>query len=232
MLEGTKYTWSLRNLALFYATILISLLTYLLTGGDASHRSHYVAPCGWAYGRITYRTAVRWSHSKRCAIGEMTLNCLKVTQSRRSTDHRPTPLLSVNHALISPILTHLVIYEWHFFHFSSIDSPLSSSITPSLFHSRLKIFLFLQILPIVASFSSSGLTPQIPRNVYRYSEADDRMFNGVVINPEHVLHQFLTEREVTYNLRRRPHGRKTLLTKTQSLNEQDFFIRAMYKHSY
>ena len=39
-----------------------------------------------------------------------------------------------------------------------------------------------------------------------YSEADDRMFNGVVINPEHVLHQFLTEREQTYNLRRRPHG--------------------------
>ena len=36
-----------------------------------------------------------------------------------------------------------------------------------------------------------------------YSEADDRMFNGVVINPEHVglLHQFLTEREQTYNLR-------------------------------
>jgi len=48
-----------------------------------------------------------------------------------------------------------------------------------------------------------------------YSEADDRMFNGVVINPGHVLHQFLTERELglTYNLRRRPHGSKTLLTK-------------------
>jgi len=58
------------------------------------------------------------------------------------------------------------------------------------------------------------------------------MFNGVVINPEHVLHQFLTEREQTYNLRRRPHGSKTLLKKTQSLNEQDFFIRTMYKHSY
>ena len=42
----------------------------------------------------------------------------------------------------------------------------------------------------------------------------------------------LTEREQTYNLRRRPHGSKTLLTKTQSLNEQDFFVRAMYKHSY
>jgi len=39
-----------------------------------------------------------------------------------------------------------------------------------------------------------------------YNEADDRMFN-----PEHVLHQFLTEREQTYNLRRRPHGSKTLL---------------------
>jgi len=65
-----------------------------------------------------------------------------------------------------------------------------------------------------------------------YSEADDRMFNGVEINPEHVLHQFLTEREQTYNLRRRPHGSKTLLTKTQSLNEQAFFIRAIYKHSY
>ena len=33
---------------------------------------------------------------------------------------------------------------------SSIDSPLSSSITPSLFHSRLKNFPFLQILPTTA----------------------------------------------------------------------------------
>jgi len=65
-----------------------------------------------------------------------------------------------------------------------------------------------------------------------YSEADDRMFNGVVINPEHILHQFLTEREQTYNFRRRSHGSKTLLTKTQSLNEPDFFIKVMYKHSY
>jgi len=62
--------------------------------------------------------------------------------------------------------------------------------------------------------------------------ADDRMFSGVVINLEHVLHHFLTEREQTYNLRHRPHGSKTLLKKTQSLNEHDFFIRAMYKHSY
>jgi len=52
-----------------------------------------------------------------------------------------------------------------------------------------------------------------------YNEDDDRMFNGVVINREHVLYQFLTEREQTYNLRRRPHGSKTLLKKpNQSMN--------------
>ena len=36
---------------------------------------------------------------------------------------------------------------------SSIDLPLASYITPTLFHSRLKTFLFLQILPTVAFLS-------------------------------------------------------------------------------
>ena len=63
-----------------------------------------------------------------------------------------------------------------------------------------------------------------------FNEADARLFNRVINNPEHVLQQFLTERHQTYNLRRRPHGNKTLMKKTSSLNEQDFFIRAMYKH--
>jgi len=44
----------------------------------------------------------------------------------------------------------------------SIDSPLSSSITPSLFHSRLKTFLFCKSFPPQPSFSSSKLTPRIP----------------------------------------------------------------------
>ena len=35
----------------------------------------------------------------------------------------------------------------------SIDSPLSSFITPSLFHSRLENFPFPQIIPTVAFFS-------------------------------------------------------------------------------
>jgi len=65
-----------------------------------------------------------------------------------------------------------------------------------------------------------------------FNEADVRLFNRVINNPEHVLLQFLTERHQTYNLRRRPHGCKTLMEKTPSLNEQDFLIRAMYKHSY
>ena len=66
-----------------------------------------------------------------------------------------------------------------------------------------------------------------------YSEADDRMFNGVVINPEHVRSYGTVSNGTRANLQSPPPaaGRKTLLTKTQPLNEQDFFIRAMYKHS-
>jgi len=45
------------------------------------------------------------------------------------------------------------------------------------------------------------------------NEADVRLFNRVINNPEHVLQQFLTERHQTYNLRRRPHGNKTLMEK-------------------
>jgi len=48
----------------------------------------------------------------------------------------------------------------------SIDSPLSLSITRSLFHSRLKTFLFSKSFP--PSLSSSGLTPRIPWTVYWY----------------------------------------------------------------
>ena len=44
----------------------------------------------------------------------------------------------------------------------SIDSPLSSSLTTSPFHST---FLFCKSFP---PFSSSGLTPRIPQTVYRY----------------------------------------------------------------
>ena len=51
---------------------------------------------------------------------------------------------------------------------SSIDSLLSSSITPSLFHSRLKTFLFYKSFPSQPTFSSPGLTSRIPRTVNGY----------------------------------------------------------------
>ena len=57
------------------------------------------------------------------------------------------------------------------------------------------------------------------------------LLNRVVNNSEHVLQPFLTERPQTYSLRRRPHGSKTLFEKTLSLNDQDFFIRTMYKQT-
>jgi len=42
----------------------------------------------------------------------------------------------------------------------SLNSPLSPSISPSLFHSRLKTYLF-HIFPTVDSLPSSGLTPRL-----------------------------------------------------------------------
>jgi len=52
----------------------------------------------------------------------------------------------------------------------SIDSSLSSSITPSLFHSRIKTFIFCKSFPLYPSFPSSGLTAWIPRTVTDTSE--------------------------------------------------------------
>jgi len=44
--------------------------------------------------------------------------------------------------------------------FPSSDSPLCTSITPSLFHSRLKTYLFLQIVSPVVSLLHPGLPPR------------------------------------------------------------------------
>ena len=43
---------------------------------------------------------------------------------------------------------------------------ISSKPSPPLFHFRLKTFLFCKSFPPQPSFSSSGLTTQIPRTVY------------------------------------------------------------------
>jgi len=65
-----------------------------------------------------------------------------------------------------------------------------------------------------------------------FNEADARLFNRVINNPEHVLQQFLTERHQTYNLRRRPHGNEILMEKNIFIERTGLFITAMYKHSY
>ena len=75
--------------------------------------------------------------------------------------------------------------SWKLKQASSIDSPLSSSITPSLFYSRLKMSIpFPEILPIVAFFfsSSSGLTPRTRRAIYRYFWAYPYPFSFLVFS--------------------------------------------------
>ena len=73
-------------------------------------------------------------------------------------------LPSVNHALISPILTHSVLPP-------SVPSTHHSR-HPLLLHSfipRLSLKPFFSANPSrQPSFSSSGLTPRIPQTVYRY----------------------------------------------------------------
>jgi len=50
---------------------------------------------------------------------------------------------------------------------TSVNSPLSPSITPSFFHSRLKTHAPLsQIFPIIDSLPASGLTPRTSRSGY------------------------------------------------------------------
>ena len=80
-----------------------------------------------------------------CTMRPKMLRLWRLRQSTNASIN--SRLLSVNHALISPILTHLVIWSSGIFSIGSIDSPLSSSITTSLFHSRLKTFLFWKSFP-------------------------------------------------------------------------------------
>ena len=61
----------------------------------------------------------------------------------------------------------------------------------------------------------------------------DRLFRRIMYNREHVLQPFLPDRPIlSYNLRRRPHCNKSLITKTADLSNNDCIIRAIYKDSY
>ena len=65
-----------------------------------------------------------------------------------------------------------------------------------------------------------------------FSAADDELFRRITSNPNHVLHPYLPgETDVPYQLRTRSH-RMTLINKTKFLNDADFIIRLLCKHSY
>jgi len=53
----------------------------------------------------------------------------------------------------------------------SLNLTLSPSITPSLFHCRLKTYLFTQIFPTIDSLPASGLTPRL----YDWSVSSDHL---------------------------------------------------------
>ena len=64
-------------------------------------------------------------------------------------------------------------------------------------------------------------------------DADERLFRHIMNNSEHVLQPFFADRPVlSYNLRRRPHCNKSLITKTVDLSNNDYIIRVTYKDSY
>jgi len=65
-----------------------------------------------------------------------------------------------------------------------------------------------------------------------FSTADDDLFHRIKSNSNHVLHPYLPSNTgIPYKLRTRFH-RMTLINKTKHLNEADFIIRLLYKHSY
>ena len=65
-----------------------------------------------------------------------------------------------------------------------------------------------------------------------FSAADDELFRRVISNSNHVLHPYLPdETNIPYQLRTRSHCMR-LINKTKFLNDADFIIRQLYKHSY
>ena len=65
-----------------------------------------------------------------------------------------------------------------------------------------------------------------------FSSADDEFFSRVKSNSHHVLQPYLPDdKEIPYQLRARSHT-MALINKTKFLNDADFIIRLLYKHSY
>jgi len=69
-------------------------------------------------------------------------------------------------------------------------------------------------------------------NSTQLSEADNEFLRRVTSNSNHILHPYLPGKtNIPYQLRTRSH-RITLTNKTKFLNDTDFIIRLLYKHSF
>ena len=90
-------------------------------------------------------TLLLWSHLLVHLHHHLCTNCYSFFQYASFVSGINSRLLSVNHALISPNMTYSV-YEG-ISPIGTIDSPLSPSITSSLFHSRLKTSIFWKSFP-------------------------------------------------------------------------------------
>jgi len=76
--------------------------------------------------------------------------------------------------------------------------------------------------------------PDLPSFVEMLEDADDRLFNKINNNDEHVLHCLLPPPSVApqhYELRQRAHNR-TLSTRTNCLTDSNFINRLMFNDIY
>jgi len=78
----------------------------------------------------------------------------------------------------------------------------------------------------------SGLYPSQQTADKITDSADDKLFDCVLRNDDHVLHELLSKRvDITYNSRTRCHDR-TIPEKTGHLAEKNFITRMLYKNAY
>jgi len=67
------------------------------------------------------------------------------------------------------------------------------------------------------------------------ADADDKLFESILANCEHILHNYIQKRarpsHHRHHLRPRKHS-KELIPKTRKLNDKDFVVRMLYKGMY
>ena len=67
------------------------------------------------------------------------------------------------------------------------------------------------------------------------ADADDKLFESILANSEHILHNYIPERarpsHHRHHLRPRKHS-KELIPKTHKLNDKDFNVRMLYEGMY